>query len=226
MRRSGRTVTRISSSFRPRTAARISRCSTTAWDKYGLAKFAGAAFPSNTLLDAKPAHEKRARPRVTRRRVVARHSIAALRSAASCSCRATTRSGNSRSGSTARTRIPTSCRSMLAADLTNHVIPSAIVTPGAGRHAARTAAGRLHVRKMRPHDDIDPLQLEPPSPSRRVAARCTADRVALLRVDPVARRPPIPPRPSSLAKRPQQRRDAPWPRIHGAAGRRARRFPR
>ncbi|MDI9654503.1 hypothetical protein QM306_40605, partial [Burkholderia cenocepacia] len=29
-----------------------------AWDKYGLAKFAGAAFPTNTLLDAKPAQAK------------------------------------------------------------------------------------------------------------------------------------------------------------------------
>ena len=117
---------------------------------------------------------------------------------------------------------------VLAADLTNHVIPSAIVTPGAvGTLPELQQAGFTYAKW---HDDIDPaatgtaIAVAPPSAH---AAR-RAGRVALLRVGPVARRARryrrdrLP----ALAKRPQQRRDAPWPRIHGAAGRRTRRFPR
>ncbi|HDR9771643.1 TPA: transcriptional initiation protein Tat [Burkholderia cepacia ATCC 25416] len=105
-----------------------------AWDKYGLAKFAGAAFPANTLLDAKPAQSKGAQDHESPDGAFSSHdnSIAALqqRGVVFLSCHnAIWELAERLDGANANPdKLPLDA---LAADLTNHVIPSAIVTPGA-----------------------------------------------------------------------------------------------
>ncbi|MBN3800565.1 DUF4286 family protein [Burkholderia sp. Ac-20392] len=105
-----------------------------AWDKYGLAKFAGAAFPSNTLLDAKPAQSKGAQDHELPDGAFSSHdnSLAALqqRGVVFLSCHnAIWELAERLDGANANPdKLPLDA---LAADLTNHVIPSAIVTPGA-----------------------------------------------------------------------------------------------
>ncbi|MCA3822226.1 MAG: transcriptional initiation protein Tat, partial [Burkholderia sp.] len=105
-----------------------------AWDKYGLAKFAGAAFPTNTLLDAKPAQSKVAQDHEAPDGAFSSHdnSLAALqqRGVVFLSCHnAIWELAERLDGANANPdKLPLDA---LAADLTNHVIPSAIVTPGA-----------------------------------------------------------------------------------------------
>ncbi|CAB3767755.1 transcriptional initiation protein Tat [Burkholderia sp. MSh2] len=105
-----------------------------AWDKYGLAKFAGAAFPANTLLDAKPAQSNGAQDHESPDGAFSLHdnSIAALqqRGVVFLSCHnAIWELADRLDGANANPdKLPLDA---LAADLTNHVIPSAIVTPGA-----------------------------------------------------------------------------------------------
>ncbi|KWF28881.1 hypothetical protein [Burkholderia pseudomultivorans] len=104
-----------------------------AWDKYGLARFAGAAFPTNTLLDAKPAQSKDAHDHERADGAFSSHdnSIAALqqRGVVFLSCHnAIWELAERLDGANANPdKLPLDA---LAADLTNHVIPGAIVTPG------------------------------------------------------------------------------------------------
>ncbi|WP_321821928.1 MULTISPECIES: transcriptional initiation protein Tat [unclassified Burkholderia] len=114
-------------------AAHLALFDPAAWDKYGLATFAGTAFATNTLLAAKPAQSKDAKDHELPDGAFSSHdnSIAALqqRGVVFLAChnaiwelaerldRANANPDN----------LPLDA---LAADLTNHVIPSAIVTPG------------------------------------------------------------------------------------------------
>ncbi|AXK63387.1 transcriptional initiation protein Tat [Burkholderia sp. IDO3] len=106
----------------------------TAWDKYGLATFAGAAFATNTLLAAKPAQAKDPSDHELADGAFSSHdnSIAALlqRGVVFLSCHnAIWELAQRLDGANANPdKLPLDA---LAADLTNHVIPSAIVTPGA-----------------------------------------------------------------------------------------------
>ncbi|MBB5499327.1 hypothetical protein [Paraburkholderia sp. MM5384-R2] len=106
----------------------------TMWDKYGLAKLAGEKFSSNTLISEKPAGASGASDYQNPQGAFSSHdnSIAALqrRGAVFLSCHnATWELADllNASGSNPD-RLPVDA---LAAELTNHVIPGAIVTPGA-----------------------------------------------------------------------------------------------
>lgn len=105
-----------------------------AWDKYGLAKMSGGKFSSNSLLDSKPAADIGAADHESPEGAFSSHDncIPALiqRGVVFLSChnaiwelaeRLITANANP-------DKLPLDA---LAADLTNHVIPSAIVTPGA-----------------------------------------------------------------------------------------------
>ncbi|KWA65631.1 transcriptional initiation protein Tat [Burkholderia ubonensis] len=107
-----------------------------AWDKYGLAKLAGHAFPANTLLDAKPAQSKGAPDHENAGGAFSAHdnSIAALlqRGVVFLACHnAIWELAERLDGANANANPDKLPLDALAADLTNHVIPSAIVTPGA-----------------------------------------------------------------------------------------------
>ncbi|WGS44491.1 transcriptional initiation protein Tat [Burkholderia sp. JSH-S8] len=105
-----------------------------AWDKYGLAKLAGEKFPANTLLDAKPAQAKGAGDHESADGAFSArdNSIAALlqRGVVFLTCHNAIWELAERLAGTNTNpdKLPLDA---LAADLTNHVIPSAIVTPGA-----------------------------------------------------------------------------------------------
>ncbi|MBN3789090.1 transcriptional initiation protein Tat [Burkholderia sp. Ac-20353] len=106
----------------------------TAWDKYGLAKLAGDKFATNTLLDPKPAQSKGTQDHESADGAFSAHdnSIAALlqRGVVFLSCHnAIWELAERLDGANANPdKLPLDA---LAADLTNHVIPSAIITPGA-----------------------------------------------------------------------------------------------
>jgi hypothetical protein len=104
------------------------------WDKYGLAKLAGEKFASNTLITEKPAGPSAAGDYENAQGAFSSHdnSIAALqrRGAVFLSCHNAIWELAERldAGGSNPDRLPVDA---LAAELTNHVIPTAIVTPGA-----------------------------------------------------------------------------------------------
>ena len=114
-------------------AAHLALFDQAAWDKYGLARFAGAAFPANTLIAAKPAQSKDANDHELPDGAFSSHdnSIAALqqRGVVFLACHnAIWELAERLDGANANPdNLPLDA---LAADLTNHVMPSAIVTPG------------------------------------------------------------------------------------------------
>ncbi|CAE6846564.1 thiosulfate dehydrogenase [Paraburkholderia domus] len=115
-------------------SAHLSLFDQSAWDKYGLAKMSGDKFAANTLLGSKPAEAMGNGDHESADGAFSSHdnSISALlkRGAVFLSCHnAIWELAEKLLAANANPdKLPLDA---LAADLTNHIIPSAIVTPGA-----------------------------------------------------------------------------------------------
>ncbi|MGA9919065.1 MAG: transcriptional initiation protein Tat [Paraburkholderia sp.] len=115
-------------------SAHLSLFDQAAWDKYGLAKMTGDKFATNTLLDSKPAETTGNGDHENADGAFSSHdnSIPALlkRGVVFLSCHNAIWEVAERllAANANPDKLPLDA---LAADLTNHVIPSAIVTPGA-----------------------------------------------------------------------------------------------
>lgn len=115
-------------------SAHLSLFDQAAWDKYGLAKMSGNKLAANTLLDSKPAEAMGNGDHESAEGAFSSHdnSISALlkRGAVFLSCHNAIWELAERL-LVANVNPDKLALDALAADLTNHVIPSAIVTPGA-----------------------------------------------------------------------------------------------